>query len=101
MALSLGGVLLAGLVPVWLGTGTAAFVTIMATRQAQLVAEGVASGEALLEGARIAFMGAAALWTVGVIATLWLRKPADVVPDEREHVVQAPATPAAATGPSA
>ena len=71
--------------------GTAAFVTIMATRQAQLVADGVAEGEALLEGARIAFMGAAALWTIGVIATLWLRKPADVVPDEREHVEHADA----------
>ena len=69
--------------------GTAAFVTIMATRQAQLIAEGVGHGEALLEGARIAFMGAAALWTLGVIATLWLRKPADVVPDERENVEQA------------
>ncbi|WP_306231697.1 MDR family MFS transporter [Agrococcus beijingensis] len=65
--------------------GTAAFVTIMATRQAQLVAEGMARGDALLEGARLAFMGAAALWVLGVIATLWLRKPADDVPDEPEH----------------
>ncbi|MFJ6112994.1 MDR family MFS transporter [Agrococcus sediminis] len=65
--------------------GTAAFVTIMATRQAQLVAEGVARGDALLEGARIAFTGAAALWVLGVIATLWLRKPADAVPAEPDH----------------
>lgn len=65
--------------------GTAAFVTIMATRQTQLVAEGIASGEALLEGARAAFMGAAALWVFGVVATFWMRKPADDVPDEREH----------------
>lgn len=65
--------------------GTAAFVTIMATRQTQLVAEGVASGEALLAGARVAFMGAAALWVFGVAATFWMRKPADTVPDEREH----------------
>jgi DHA2 family lincomycin resistance protein-like MFS transporter len=30
-------------------------------------------------------MGAAALWVLGVIATLWLRKPADSVPAEPEH----------------
>ena len=65
--------------------GTAAFVTIMATRQSQLVAEGLPHGEALLEGARIAFMGAAALWVLGVAATFWLRKPVDEVPDEPEH----------------
>jgi DHA2 family lincomycin resistance protein-like MFS transporter len=65
--------------------GTAAFVTIMATRQAQLVETGVTPGDALLEGARLAFMGAAALWVLGVIATLRLRKPADDVPDEPEH----------------
>ncbi|HET8868533.1 MAG TPA: MDR family MFS transporter [Agrococcus sp.] len=65
--------------------GTAAFVTIMATRQGQLIEQGVADGAALLEGARIAFMGAAALWVVGVAATFWLRKPADTVPDEPEH----------------
>jgi DHA2 family lincomycin resistance protein-like MFS transporter len=68
--------------------GTAAFVTIMATRQAELVETGVASGDALLEGARLAFMGAAALWVLGVIATLRLRKPADDVPDEPEHQVE-------------
>ena len=65
--------------------GTAAFVTIMATRQTQLVAEGLGDGEALLEGARIAFMGAAGLWVLGVAATFWLRKPADEVPAEPEH----------------
>lgn len=65
--------------------GTAAFVTIMATRQGQLVSEGIGHGEALLEGARIAFIGAAALWVLGVAATFWLRKPADAVPDEPEH----------------
>ena len=65
--------------------GTAAFVTIMATRQAQLVDVGLSSGDALLEGARLAFMGAAGLWALGVIATLWLRKPADIVPAEPEH----------------
>ncbi|GEK78949.1 MDR family MFS transporter [Agrococcus baldri] len=65
--------------------GTAAFVTIMATRQAQLTSEGLPHGEALLEGARIAFMGAAALWVLGVAATFWLRKPVDEVPDEPEH----------------
>ena len=42
-------------------------------------------GDALLEGARIAFTGAAALWVLGVIATLWLRKPADAVPAEPDH----------------
>ncbi|WP_413319137.1 MDR family MFS transporter [Agrococcus sp. 1P02AA] len=71
--------------------GTALFVTVMATRQGQLVAEGVSRGDALLEGARIAFMGAAALWLVGVAATFWMRKPADVVPDEREAERSAPA----------
>ncbi|QUW18770.1 MDR family MFS transporter [Agrococcus sp. Marseille-Q4369] len=77
--------------------GTAAFVTIMATRQAQLVETGVPSGDALLDGARIAFMGAAALWVLGVIATLRLRKPADDVPDEPEHreVAEEPAAGAA------
>ncbi len=84
--------------------GTAAFVTIMATRQGQLVAEGVAPGEALLEGARIAFIGAAALWLLGVAATFWMRKPADDVPDEPERDTGAlplgdPATPAAAPAP--
>lgn len=78
--------------------GTAAFVTIMATRQAQLVETGVPSGDALLEGARLAFMGAAALWVLGVIATLRLRKPADDVPDEPEHRVDAEETAAAAAG---
>lgn len=77
--------------------GTAAFVTIMATRQTQLVAEGIASGDALLEGARAAFMGAAALWVFGVVATFWMRKPADDVPDEREHDdAQRESSPAAA-----
>ncbi|MCR8671448.1 MDR family MFS transporter [Agrococcus sp. HG114] len=78
--------------------GTAAFVTIMATRQAQLVEVGVSSGDALLEGARLAFMGAAALWVLGVIATLRLRKPADAVPDEPEH---AGVGEAGAAGPTA
>lgn len=77
--------------------GTAAFVTIMATRQAQLVETGVPPGDALLDGARIVFMGAAALWVLGVIATLRLRKPADDVPDEPEHreVAEEPAAGAA------
>lgn len=65
--------------------GTAAFVTVMATQQAVLVEQGVDTGAALLEGARFAFLGAAALWLVGVAATFWLRKPADHVADEPEH----------------
>ena len=78
--------------------GTAAFVTIMATRQGQLVETGVPSGDALLEGARLAFMGAAALWVLGVIATLRLRKPADDVTDEPEHRDAAEEPAAAADG---
>lgn len=65
--------------------GTAAFVTIMATQQGALVGQGVPEGEALLDGARLAFLGAACLWTLGVLTTLWLRRPADVVPDEPER----------------
>ena len=76
------------------GAGTAAFVTIMATRQGQLLEQGLSHGDALLEGARVAFMGAAALWLLGVVATFWLRKPADAVADEPEHEVTASASPA-------
>lgn len=59
-------------------TGTAIFVTIFAIQSAAAAPTAASEAEALLVGARWAFMAAGAIWTAAVVAGLFLRKPADV-----------------------
>ncbi|MBB1513108.1 multidrug efflux MFS transporter [Tessaracoccus sp. MC1627] len=59
-------------------TGTAIFVTIFAIQSAAAAPTDASEAEALLVGARWAFMAAGAIWTAAVVAGLFLRKPADV-----------------------
>ena len=59
-------------------TGTAIFVTIFAIQSAAAAPTAASAAEALLVGARWAFMAAGAIWTAAVVAGLFLRKPADV-----------------------
>lgn len=69
--------------------GTAVFVTILTTTSASLAAEGVEFTPAYVEGARMAFLFAAALWIVGIALTLTLRKPADEIVDKvHGHVAE-------------
>ncbi|HSO70968.1 MAG TPA: MFS transporter, partial [Arachnia sp.] len=58
--------------------GTAIFVTIFAIQSTAAAPTAASEAEALLVGARWAFMAAGAIWTAAVVAGLFLRKPADV-----------------------
>ena len=55
--------------------GTAVFVTAMASQSAAAQASGIAVEAALLIGSRVAFLGAGAVWTLAIIATLFIRAP--------------------------
>ncbi len=56
--------------------GTALFVTVMSS-VAALQPPGTPLEEALAAGARASFLSVGALWLVGIVAILFLRKPAD------------------------
>ena len=57
--------------------GTALFVTVFAM-QAQVARDaGAGEAAALLAGSHWAFLGAGAVWTAAVVASFFLRKPAD------------------------
>lgn len=55
--------------------GTAVFVTAMASQSAAAQASGTPVEAALLIGSRVAFLGAGAVWTLAIIATLFIRAP--------------------------
>jgi DHA2 family lincomycin resistance protein-like MFS transporter len=56
--------------------GTALFVTVMSTVAAQQPL-GTGAEQALAAGARVSFLTVGAIWLVGIVATLFLRKPDD------------------------
>jgi DHA2 family lincomycin resistance protein-like MFS transporter len=55
--------------------GTAVFVTALASQSAAAQAAGASAEAALLVGSRVAFLGAGAVWTLAIIATLFIKKP--------------------------
>lgn len=57
--------------------GTAGFVTIFAMQSQAALGAGVPQNQALLIGSHWAFLAAGAVWTATIIASLFLRKPAD------------------------
>lgn len=59
-------------------TGTAVFVTVFAMQSAAAAPAAASEEEAMLAGARWAFMAAGAIWTAAVVAGLFLKRPADV-----------------------
>jgi DHA2 family lincomycin resistance protein-like MFS transporter len=56
--------------------GTALFVTVMSTVAAQQPL-GTGTEQALAAGARTSFLTVGSIWLVGIVATLFLRKPED------------------------
>lgn len=64
--------------------GTALFVTVMATVTAGLASRGGAADAALAGGVRAAFLIGAIIFSVSIIAALFVRKPADDL-DEDEN----------------
>ncbi|MFC7430856.1 MULTISPECIES: MDR family MFS transporter [unclassified Agrococcus] len=69
--------------------GTALFVTVLATQSASLQTSGTPFDESFVAGARLAFVGAAALWVVGIVIATTVRRPDDVVAD-RDHAAAEP-----------
>lgn len=67
--------------------GTALFVTVLATQSAGLQATGTPFDESFVAGARMAFLGAAVLWVVGIVLASTVRRPDDVVVD-LDHPVE-------------
>ncbi|GAA2172171.1 DHA2 family efflux MFS transporter permease subunit [Agrococcus versicolor] len=61
--------------------GTALFVTVLATRSASLQEAGASFAQSYVDGARLAFLGAAVLWVVGIVLITTVRRPDDVVTD--------------------
>jgi DHA2 family lincomycin resistance protein-like MFS transporter len=57
--------------------GTALFVTVLAVQSAGAEAAGLPADAALLVGSHWAFLGATAIWTVAMVASFFLRKPAE------------------------
>lgn len=55
--------------------GTALFVTVMAMQTEAAEAAGTAHGAALLVGTHWSFLGAGAVWTVGLVSGFFLRRP--------------------------
>ena len=58
--------------------GTALFVTVFAMQSQAAATAGAPAAEALLSGSHWAFLGAGAVWTAAVIASVFVSKPADV-----------------------
>jgi DHA2 family lincomycin resistance protein-like MFS transporter len=61
--------------------GTALFVTVLATRSVSLQEAGASFEQSYVDGARMAFLGAAVLWVVGIVLVTTVRRPDDVVAD--------------------
>ncbi len=60
-------------------TGTALFITIMASRSAALTASGASDAAANAGGAQAAFTAGAILSLVAIVGSFFVRKPADMV----------------------
>lgn len=57
--------------------GTAVFVTVFAMQTANASAAGAADDVALLTGSHAAFLGAGAVWALVIVASFFLRRPAE------------------------
>ena len=65
--------------------GTALFVTVFAMQTQVARDAGAGEGAALLAGSHWSFLGAGAVWTAAVIASFFLRKPADAAAPHAIH----------------
>lgn len=58
--------------------GTALFVTVFSTMSDAALAQGLPDAAALLSGSHWAFLFAGGVWVLAVVASFFVRKPADV-----------------------